>query len=186
VRQYDYDVAKDRAILAAVVDAWKPPPWAEATAVRDGQPVGNCIRAGRFACTVLTFLNVQCEMAATRVDAPRSDARHYSVSVGWGDCRTYAVQTPNGFAAHAVVIGHDWLFDAAAGLFNEPGPVIASQVAPGQWLSDGGIEYTWAPGLRREFIERDDWGAKAPARRIAAAVRRAIGPCNPPRAYAVM
>lgn len=183
MRQYDYDVAHDHKVLAAVIEEWAPPKWARGI-VADSDGRGNCIAAARFACTVLTKLNLQCEMSATRVTLDWERHR-YSRSVGWGDCRSYAASS-TGFPAHAVVIGHDWLFDAAPDLLGVAGPVVALRTGPGEWVAKTeGLEYTWAPGMRRQFKEGDEYGAKAPAQRIATRVRNRVGPCNPPRVYSM-
>lgn len=178
IMQYDYDRAKDLDILAAVLKVWKPPAWAAAWYTRPGSTErgGNCIAASRFAHHVLDLLHVECEVTVTRVDAP-------GMLVGWGDCRTYVVPD-NDLPGHAVVVGHDWLLDVAGEVLGAPGPMIALPVARSEWVADGGTyHYTWAPGLSYQAWRGVEYGAKAPARRIAHDVRSIVGPCRAPRPF---
>lgn len=183
MRQYDYDKSKDHKILAAVLEVWEAPAWAQAySRDENGDQVGNCIRAAKFAHGVLDLLHVECEIAACRADTSWDGPKPHS-SIGWGDCRSYMASSPRSFPGHAVVIGHDWLFDAAAEQLDHPGPNIAFPDGPGRWVTDSGSVYTWAPGLRHQIHNDRDRGWHAPAARLARDVRKIVGPCRAPRSY---
>ena len=176
--QYDYDFARDRVILAALIEVWdQAPDWAG--------PYwgggGNCIEAATFASSVLKRLHVEREVIVCRA---RGGRQH--TLIGFGDCGAFKPQTERALAGHAVVVGHNWLFDAAAGQFGEDGPVVAEGDRNGVWRAPG-IEYHWAPGLNEQIVHGrvDRWGHGRASARMAKLVREIAGPCRAPRAYSV-
>jgi hypothetical protein len=194
IMQYDYTV-DDMGIIKALIQVWDPPTWAGPfTGPTDeyGHRMGNCIYASRFARGVLDLLHVECEVTVCRVQSHVGGKRYGGhSSIGWGDCGSYAVPGPNAIGGHAVVIGIGWLLDVAGQVAGLPAPglVLAGVTEPGTWHADSKkgagwtVDYTWAPGLSYEVGREQQWGAGAPARRLAKAVRAVAGPCRKPRAY---